>query len=66
MLERPVVHHHEILQIVDFQDDSCPSSWNFEIEILNCQSFQRHVLRYDVKFCGNRSNCCTDIARFRF
>jgi len=24
MLERPVLHHHEILQFVDFQDCVCP------------------------------------------
>jgi len=36
-LERPVLHHHEILQFLDFQDGGCPSSWNFEIEIFKSQ-----------------------------
>jgi len=31
MLERPVLHHEQILQFVDFQDGSCTSSCNFEI-----------------------------------
>ena len=56
-LERPVLHHHEILQFVDFQDGGCSSSWNFEIEIFNSRSPQRNVRRYHVKFCGDRSNC---------
>ena len=25
MLERSILHHREILQFVDFQDESCPS-----------------------------------------
>ena len=33
-----------------------PSSWNF---------WNWHVLRYHVKFCGDRSNCCRDITFFR-
>jgi len=37
-LERPVLHHHEIMHFVDFQDGGCLSSWNFEIEICNSQS----------------------------
>jgi len=36
-LERPVLHHHEILQFLDFQDGGCPSSWNFEVEIFKSQ-----------------------------
>jgi len=41
-LERPVLHHHEVRQFVDFQDGGCPSPWNFEIEIFISQSLQRH------------------------
>jgi len=57
--ERPILHHHEILQFVDFQDGGCPSSWNFEI--FNSQLLQRHFLHYHITFCGDRSNCCRDI-----
>jgi len=53
-LERPFLHNHEILQFVDFQDNGCPSSSNFEIEIFNSHALQRHVLCYLVQFCGDR------------
>ena len=61
-LERPVLHHREILQFVDFQDGGCPSSWNFETEIFNSQSLQRHVLRYHITFCADRST----VIKFNF
>jgi len=64
MLERPVLHHHEILQFVDFRHSGSLPSWNFEIEILVL--LQRHVLHYHVKFCEVRSSCCSDIAFFVF
>jgi len=51
-------HHHEILQVDDFQDRGCATSWNFEIEIFNSQSLQRYVLHYSAKFYGDQSNCC--------
>ena len=51
-------------KFVDFQAGSCPSSWNFKIEIFNSQSPQRHTLCYHVKFCGDQLNCCRDIAFF--
>jgi len=62
----PFLHHHAILQFVDFQDDSCLPSLNFEIEIFNSQSLQRYILHYLIKFCGHRSNCCTDITFLHF
>jgi len=49
-----MLHNHEILQFVDFQDNGCPSSSNFEIEIFNSHALQRHVLCYLVQFCGDR------------
>jgi len=36
-LERPVLHHNEILQVFDFQDGAC---WNFEIKILTTLHFR--------------------------
>jgi len=33
--ERPVLHHHEVLQFFDFQDGSSLPSWNFEIKNFN-------------------------------
>jgi len=39
-LRDPVLHHHEILQFVSFQDGGCPSPWNFEIEIFNNNHFR--------------------------
>ena len=65
MLERPVLHH-EKLQFVDFQDGERLSCWNFTTEIFISQSLQRYVLRYQVKFCGDRRKCCRDIAFFAF
>jgi len=64
MLERPVMHRHEILQFVDFRDSGCPSSWSIKIEIL--MLLQRHVLHYHVKFCEVRLSCCSDMAFFVF
>ena len=65
-LETRVLHHHEILQFVDFQDGGSPSSWNFEFEIFSSQSLQRHILCYLVKLCKDRSNCCRYVAFFVF
>ena len=58
------MHHHEIeiLQFVDFQDDGCLPSWNFEIEILNKHAL--HVVRDHFNFCGDQSYCCRGIAIF--
>ena len=57
------IHDRHLAHVYIVQ--GCPSSWNFEIKIFNSQSLQIHVLRYYVKFCGDRSNCCRDIAFFR-
>ena len=35
MLERSILHHHEISQLLDFQNGSCPPSWIFKIKIFN-------------------------------
>ena len=58
-LERPVLHYHEYC---NFQDGGCPSSWNFEIESFDSRLLERHILSFHVKRCGDRSNCCRDIA----
>ena len=37
---RRVLHHHDILQFLDFQDGGSPPSWSFEIEIFNSLHFR--------------------------
>ena len=53
-LERPVLHHHEILQFVNFFDGGCPPPLNFEIETFISQLLQRHVCIITLNFTKMR------------
>ena len=57
----------EISQFFEFQDGSRPPSWIFEnSKILTLDRVMRVNMRHHAKSSGGRSNCCRNMAIFRF